>query len=405
MNRRTATKLMGLLGLRAMLPVGLSWAAPPGGRKEVATVDLTSSFAYDLYGQLRGKSGNVFLSPLSIQTALAMTSVGARGQTLAEMIKVLQLPDAGAAYAGMGELLKSLESAPGAKYELAIANALWGQQDLPFHKEFLAETEKHFGATLHKVDFKQAEAARTTINRWVEQHTKDKIKDLIPDGSIDASTKLVLTNAVYFKGKWSEPFQKSQTTDQPFKLANGSTVTAPLMRQGGNFRYLGDEGLQIVDLPYAGDKFSMTILLPSDPDGLPAIEKRLSTNQMREWTEKLHHMDGDVYLPRFKTSDRFELAKTLATMGMGLAFSDAADFSGMCADPLKIAFVVHKAYVDTNEEGSEAAAATGVGMKLAAAPIPQNRFNFRADHPFLFIIRDSERGTPLFIGRISDPTK
>jgi serpin B len=361
----------------------------------------TAAFGCDLFAKLRDKPGNLFFSPLSIETALAMTSGGARGETLAEMNKVLHLSGTGAHHL-VGGLMRSLQSTPDAKYELAIANALWGQTGLPFKPLFLAESKKYYDAGLNTVDFHQPEAARLTINRWVEEKTKDKIKELFASGSLGPANRLVLTNAIYFKGKWADPFKKENTKDEPFKLADGGTVSAPLMRRGGNYRYMAADGVQAVDVPYVGGKIAMLVVLPA-AGGLPAVEKALTVDKLTAWTSRLKFADGDVLLPRFKTTDKFELGDTLQAMGMRLAFSDSADFSGMCSEPLQISSVVHKAFVDTNEEGSEAAAATGIAMRATAARVPQERFTFRADRPFLFVIRDVTAGTPLFVGRIANP--
>jgi serpin B len=400
MTRRDTLKLLGLLGLRAALPATLVRAAAPPV-KDPAMPAATAAFGWDLFARLRDKSGNLFFSPLSIETALAMTSAGARGATLVEMKKVLHLPAAGSA--GVGPALRGLQAGPGAKYELAIANALWGQEGLPFRQEFLTETQKEYGATLHPVDFRQPEQARQTINHWVEQQTKDKIKDLFGPGTLSADNRLVLTNAIYFKGAWSDPFNKQLTREEPFHLAGGKDVRAPLMRRHGRYRYFAGDGLQAVELPYAGGPIAMLVVLPAAADGLPAVEKDLTRDRVDGWVGQMRTRPGEVVLPRFKTTDEFDLGDTLQAMGMRLAFSRNADFGGMCAEPLMISKVVHKAYVDTNEQGSEAAAATGVGMKLAAAPAPQEPFTFRADRPFLFVIRDTAAGTPLFVGRVANP--
>lgn len=397
MTRRDAMKLFAALGLLPKIARSAFAASPP---KDAASA--TAAFGCDLFARLRDKPGNLFFSPLSIETALAMTSGGARGETLAEMTKVLHLPEK-EGHVGVGDLIRSLQAGPGAKYELAIANALWGQQGLPFKQEFLAESKQHYGAGLNTVDFHQPEEARQKINRWVERQTKDKIKDLFAAGAITPDYRLALTNAIYFKGRWEKVFNRSVTRDEPFKLAGGGTVQAPLMRQGGHYRYFGGGDLQAVDLPYAGGTVSMLVVLPATPDGLPAVEKSLSAETLRDWNGRLRQADGDVMLPRFKTTDGFDLGDTLQSMGMKLAFSDDADFGGLCDERLKIAKVVHKAFVDTNEEGTEAAAATGVGMKLAAAAAPRERFKFRADRPFLFVIRDTANNTPLFVGRVANP--
>jgi serpin B len=288
---------------------------------------------------------------------------------------------------------------------LHVANALWGQQGLPFRQEYLTDSQKHFGATLHPVDFRQTEQARQTINRWVEEQTKDRIKDLLPRGSLDALTGLVLTNAIYFKGQWVQPFHKELTKDEPFTTADGRKAPVPLMRRGDRFRYFAGDGLQAVELPYVGDRVSMVVLLPAKADGLADLEKSLTPEKLAGWVGQLRPQPGDVLLPRFTATAEFELADTLEKLGMRLAFTRQADFSGILSgEPLFISKVVHKAFVDVNEEGSEAAAATGVVMTRASAPLnPPKPFTFRADHPFLYLIRDTATGGVLFLGRYAGP--
>ena len=407
MTRRDSLKLLGLLGLGAALPntVRRALAVERPVTQYQAIADATAGFGCDLFAKLRSKDGNLFFSPLSIETALAMTSLGARGETLAEMNKVLQLP-AARAHSGVGAYLNSLQTAPGAKYELAVANALWLQQGMPFRPEFLTQSKTYYQADPHSIDFAQAENARQTINHWVEEKTKDKIKDLFAPGTLSAVNRLVLTNAIYFKGKWAHPFEKSMTKDEPFHVTGDKTVKAPLMRRWSEYQYFAGKGVQVVDLPYAGDRISMLVILPAAADGLPAIEKALTEKQLASWVAKLAHKPGEVLMPRFTTTDKFDLGDTLQDMGMKRAFSNDADFSGMSPEQIMITRVVHKAFVDTNEEGSVAAAATGVALEpKAAVADPVTPFTFRADHPFLFLIRHERSGSILFLGRVMNPGK
>jgi serpin B len=381
-------------------------AMPPAAATDPAVVRGNTAFAFDLYAKLREKSGNRFFSPFSVSTALAMTSAGAKGQTLDEMVKTLHLPPGtDAAHAGFGALLQQLQADPDKRgFELSVANALWGQQGLPFRKEFLDLTQKQYGAGLNTVDFGNPEQARQTINRWVEQHTKDRIKDLFAPGSLQGSTGLVLTNAIYFKGRWKQKFEERLTAPQPFHLGGGRDVQAPLMHKDGRFAYFGNNTLQAVELPYGGGDVSMVVLLPKSADGLAALEQSLDAATVDGWLGRLRPMPGDVYLPRFTMTDEFDLTQTLQTMGMKAAFTGQADFSGMLTtEPLSIGKVVHKAFVEANEEGTTAAAATGVAMARAAAPLHEDRFTFRADHPFMFLIRDAKSGSVLFVGRVANP--
>jgi len=380
-------------------------AAP--SKEAVQVAEGCNRFAFDLYARLKDGEGNLFLSPYSISTALAMTYAGARGETARQMAKTLRLPASGEAVHGAyGSLQGGLNAAgEGGAFELVVANRLWGQKGFEFLPDFLALVEKNYGAGLEQVDFARAtEEARKTINAWVEKQTRDKIKDLLKPGILDAMTRLVLTNAIYFKGKWAEEFDKKLTQDEDFFLTPEKKVAAPLMHQTKHFGYFDGGDFQALELAYQGDRLSMVVLLPKAKDGLAALEARLSADKVAEWIGKLRRREVQVALPRFKTTAEFSLAEVLVAMGMRDAFGGAADFSGMTgAKDLFISAVVHKAFVDVNEEGTEAAAATAVAMRLTAMPEPPPVF--RADHPFLFLIRDTRTGAILFLGRILDPTK
>jgi serpin B len=394
--------MLGLLGLRAALPISFGRSGESVlVEKEHAMAAATAAFGCDLFAKLRAKAGNLFFSPLSIETALAMTGAGARGETLTEMTKVLHLPAAG--QAALGDLLRALQPGPQAKYELSIANALWMQQGIMFRPEFLAEANRHYDAALHSVDFAQTEQARQTINHWVEEKTKDKIKDLFGPGSLSVDSRLVLTNAIYFKGKWADPFDKKATRDEAFHVSGDKTVQVPLMNRRGRYRYFAGDGVQAIDLPYAGNRMAMLVVLPAAANGLPDLEKDLTADRFHGWVEKLAYHPGQVLLPRFKTTEEFDLTATLQELGMRRAFTPEADFSRMSPERLWISNVVHKAFVETNEEGSEAAAATGVAIVATAVPMRDEPFTFRADRPFLFAIRDTWTGTPLFVGRVANP--
>jgi serpin B len=382
-------------------------AKSAGANKEIIMAG-NSAFALELYAKLRGQEGNLFLSPYSISTALAMTYAGARGQTASQMAQVLHFPtsmDRGQFGSEVGQIIKDLNKR-GRKgaYSLTVANALWGQKGYGFLKEFLKSTETNYGGRLNEVDFVAAtEAARKTINTWVEKQTKDKIKDLIPPGVLDSMTRLVLTNAIYFKGNWASQFKESQTQDAPFTLADGSEIQAPTMNQTGRFGYMETETFQGLELPYVKDELSMIILLPKAHDGLGELEKTLTAENLSQWLGKLFRREVIVSIPKFKATSQFSLASVLASMGMKDAFTQDADFSGMDGKKdLFISAVIHKAYVDVNEEGTEAAAATGVAMKLTSLG-PSETPVFRADHPFLFLIRDNHTNAILFLGRLMNP--
>jgi serpin B len=373
-----------------------------------ATVKGNNTFALALYSQLRNGEGNLFLSPYSISTALAMTYAGARGPTAEQMATTLHLsPDPENVSAAFGALNRDISFGGGARgYELYTANALWGQKGHHFLPAFMNLLQTHFGAEARQLDFRQAtEEARETINAWVEKQTRQKIQDLLPPGILDSATQLVLTNAIYFKGKWTKPFKKDSTRNEDFRITAEQKVPVSMMHQTGDFKYLEEQEFQALELPYAGDRLAMVILLPRKVDGLAELEQTLTPEKLTSWLGKLHQVEVQVSLPKYELTEKFRLNDSLSRMGMALAFrAGAADFSGMDGERgLFLSAVVHKAFLDVNEEGTEAAAATGAAIKLAAAPL-QNPI-FRADHPFLFLIRDVRSGSILFLGRLRHPVK
>ncbi len=380
-------------------------AAEPAART-AAVVQGNDAFALALYAKLREENkGNTFLSPYSISTALAMAYAGAKGKTAAEMAEVLHFSvpqdEVPPAFAALAAKLRGDVKKEG--YQLRIANRLWGQTGYHFLPAFLQVTRDDYGAELAQLDFAgDAEAARRTINTWVEEKTEQKIKDLIARGVLGRSTTLVVTNAIYFKGEWQMKFEAQLTRDAPFLLTNGEKVTAPMMRQTARFAYGVVGNIQIIELPYVGKNLSMFVLLPKEADGLSGLEKSLSADMLRTWTTELKPQTVEVFLPKFKTASSFRLDKVLGSMGMALAFSGNADFSGMTGNrELSISAVIHKAFVSVTEQGTEAAAATAVVMARAARP--QKHPMFRADHPFLFLIRDNRTGSIVFLGRMVNP--
>ncbi|MGO9337786.1 MAG: serpin family protein [Terracidiphilus sp.] len=376
---------------------------------QAAVVEGNNAFAVDLYAQLRKEDGNLFFSPESISTAFAMAYAGARGTTAAQMAATLHftLPPE-KLHPAMGALLAGLNG-PHAGYQLHVADALWAEQDYTFLGDFIKLTSSDYGAGFNKVDFKGSpEAVRVTINRWVEEKTEDKIKDLLPAGSVTPTTRLVLTNAIYFKGDWQAQFDKAQTKDEDFHLSATQTVKTPLMHLTSKLGYFNGGTFQAVDIPYKSGELSMVVLLPNDADGLPALEQSLTTANAKQLLSQLQPGSKIVLtLPKFKMTQQFQLGGTLSAMGMGEAFArNAADFSGMTGKrDLWISAAIHKAYIDVNEEGTEAAAATGIVMRSMAMQRPEPPIVFRADHPFLFLIRDNRSGAILFMGRVTDPTK
>ncbi|MHC4149904.1 MAG: serpin family protein [Planctomycetota bacterium] len=384
-----------------------------------AVVQGNNDFALELYAQLRDQQGNLFLAPYSISTALAMTYAGARGRTEAQMARVLHFPmtvTPGAEpssasvhnrqqfHTTFGSIVKGLNArGDEGAYELTVANALWGQQGYGFLAEFLDLIEASYDGNLNEVDFVNSpNAACRKINAWVEERTNGKIKDLIPEGMLSPLIRLVVTNAIYFKGNWASQFKEENTKDAPFTLADGKKINAPLMNQTAEFGYMQTADFQALELPYVDQELSMIIFLPKKFDALPQFEKTLTTENLSRWMHKLRKQKVIVSVPKFKMTKQFGLVKVLAGMGMTDAFSGTADFSGINGKKdLFISAIIHKAYVDVNEEGTEAAAATAVlvGRTSVAPPPPV----FRADHPFLFLIRDNQSGGILFIGRLMNP--
>jgi len=386
-------------------------AEPPSADVKTVAGD-GDAFAADLYARLSSADGNLFFSPYSISSALAMTSAGARGNTAVQMARTLHLalPPAQlhSAFADLTARLGAEAVGPDKKklYDLVVASALWGLKGYPYEKSFLDLLAKDYGAGLREMDFSGApDAARNEINAWVSTQTNDRIKDLLAPGTIHTHTRLVLTNAIYFKGTWLTPFEKAQTADAPFQVFAGKTELVPLMSQQHGFQYMETAEMQAVELPYAGNNLSMIVLLPRKADGLTALGKSLSRDNLDQWTGQLRRRDVQLFLPRFKLTSQFELADTLKAMGMVDAFSDNADFSGIAkSESLCIDKVIHKAFVEVNEEGTEAAAATAVLMKPTAVMIrPEPPVAFRADHSFVYLIRNRSTGAILFLGRLVDP--
>jgi len=384
-------------------------AGHSNGTTDVKTlVESNTAFALDLYQLLKTDKDNLFFSPYSISTALAMTYAGAKANTARQMFQVLHFTlRQKQLHLTFGDLEARLNALRKKEdIELRVANALWTQKDYQFLQQFFDVVKQNYGAELSYADFKTAhESARREINAWVERQTNDKIKDLIRPGVLNALTRLVLANAIYFKGFWISQFDESATQNDKFYLAPDTAVDVPMMRQEHKFNYMEDDNLQVLELPYVGDHLSMIVLLPKRVEGLTAVEGSLTTEALSALLDRLRKRTVMVYLPRFKLTSQFSLENTLASLGMPDSFKPGiADFSGMDGTRmLYISAVVHKAFVDVNEEGTEAAAATGVVVRVTSAPAAPTVF--RADHPFTFLIRDNRSGSILFLGRVVDPTK
>lgn len=371
----------------------------------LSTVAGNTQFALSLYAQLRVNPGNLFFSPYSISTALAMTYAGAREETKAQMSQVLHFTEQAGIHRAFAQLQARMEEIDqSSAVTLRIANRLWPHQSYPFLQPFLDICRTQYGAAFVPVDYNEPETARQTINNWVAQETNDKIRELLPPGLLDELTRLVLTNAVYFKGNWASQFDKGQTVAAPFWIGPEESVDVPLMQQQTTVPYSETAALQIVELPFAGDDLALILLLPKARDGLRRIEESLSAADLDRWLGQLRPREVDLCLPRFRVNSSFRLDSALRTLGMAAAFDDAkADFSGMDGRSqwLYIGAVLHQAFMEANEEGAEAAAATAVVMKTRSMPQPP--LVVRADHPFLFLLREKQTGSLLFMGRVVNP--
>jgi serpin B len=380
-------------------------------------VNANNKFAFELYKELdKSEKGNVFYSPYSISVALAMTYEGARGKTAEEIKSVFHFPENSVLRPNSAAIYNDINEGSDT-YELRTGNALWVQRDYPLLQDYLATVEKYYGGKAANVDFvKETEKSRQTINAFIEEQTNNKIRDLIPPGILNAMTRLVLTNAIYFKGTWEWQFDKSDTRKDDFKITPDNIVKVDMMYMKpdkAKFNYADLEKLQILELPYKGGKISMLILLPKQGEdfdyetGKVVISNytlediELSAEKLAEYKSQMKEtkLDG-IYLPKFEFETKYFMRDTLMEMGMPAAFRNA-DFSGMVeGEGLQIDQVIHQAYVKVDEQGTEAAAATAVIMAQTVA-IPRNVF--RADHPFIFIIQERETGNILFFGRVVDP--
>lgn len=405
MTRRIFLFLAALVGLT--LPAqGLPQVRIKTSPDMHTVVQGNNAFACDLYGQLRRAPGNLFFSPYSISSALAMTYGGARTTTAEQMAKTLHFRlEPQRLHAAQGELYRFL-NAPGVKreYKLNIANRLWGQKGYTFNPDFIKLTEEVYGAGLKDVDFQNAtDEARRTINAWVEEATQDKIKELLKPGILVKDTRLVLTNAIYFKAAWFSPFFEKDTKDGDFHLVGGGTVKAKLMAKYEKLAYGKEDDMEFAVLPYDRHELSMVVLLPKTADAIADLEKNLTAGNLDKWIKQAKVHEVDLKLPKFKMTSEFKLKPALSALGMSIAFSDRADFSGITTrEGLMISEVVHKAFVDVNEKGTEAAAATAVIMAPTAVQILP-RATFHVNRPFVFVLRDNQSGSILFLGRVMNP--
>ena len=434
-NKKTASVLVIILiviGVATAVTVGLflfpynpdeppradDVGSTPKGIQEV--VNANNQFAFDLYSELaKTEKENIFYSPYSISAALAMTYEGAKGKTAEEIKEVFHFPETSVLRPNYAAIYNKINE-DNKEYQLSTGNALWVQQDYLLLNDYSEAVERYYGGKASNVDFiKETEKSRQTINSFIEEQTNNKVKELIPAGQVDYLTRLVITNAIYFKGTWEWEFDKSDTRDKNFYITPENVVKTPMMYMDSDkatFNYADLEKLQILELPYKGDKISMLILLPKQGEAydyekgekitynynLEDIE--LSSEKLNEYKSEMQETKlSAIYLPKFKFDTKYFMVSTLSEMGMPTAFSMQADLSGIDGSQnLYIQNVIHQAFVQVDEKGTEAAAATSIMIGIKSA-MPSNVF--RADHPFIFIIQEKETGNILFMGRMTDPTK
>lgn len=369
-----------------------------------ALVQGNNEFAIELYSRLSQREGNIVCSPYSISSALAMTYAGARGTTAEQMAKALHFsPDQKRLHGAFARMTWELQK--GGKpmpYRLRLANTLWGQYGLPFREEFRDIMQRAYRAGFREVDFAGSpDKSRRTINRWVEERTEGKIRDLLKPPDIISQTRLVLTNAIYFIGSWQQPFPKTLTKIGNFEIEPGTLVDVNMMRSSdyARHRYYANQEFQLLELPYKGERLAMIVLLPVKKGGLREVEDRLTAEKLRKGISGLSQRRGPVALPRFRIGTKINLRETLMEMGMDTAFSEQANFTGITpSEELRIKDVVHGCHIDVDELGTEATAATAVIMMKDTPP-----FVFRADHPFLYLILDRSSAAIVFLGRVLDP--
>ena len=379
-------------------------------------VDANNDFAIALYKLLPRRNSNLVFSPFSIRAVLAMVLAGARGETAEQLSRAIRFQDSSEnSHIAFGELLNWIKANSGGSNEMTVANSLWAQNGPPFQVEFLDVAARLYDCGMNLVDFRaDPDAARVAINTWVEEKTNYRIREIISRGALDASTCLVLANAIHFKGLWDRPFQKQATREASFYPEGGRKVKVPLMTEVLNLRYVQSRGYKAVQIPYAGRNLSMLVLLPDRKDGIQDLEERLSPGLLNECNAYMQGQAVDVCLPRLRfTWGTADLREPLTNLGVRLAFDcSQADLSGLnghrvpSEQALFVSSVCHKAFLEVNERGTEAAASSIGAIRMTAClggktpPIPK----FRADHPFLFAILDRS-GTILFLGRVADPTR
>jgi len=368
-------------------------------------IEGNNKFAFDLYFNLKDKEGNIFFSPFSISSAFLICYEGSRGNTKKEIEDAFGFPSKEEIRRpNFAEILNEINKKD-KKYILNTANALWIQKDYKILNEYKEIVKKYYDSEIQNVDFiKEGEKSRRIINSWVEEKTNGKIKDLIPEGGVDVLTRAIITNAIYFKGKWLKKFDEKNTYEGDFYISENEKIKVFMMKMEREiFNYYEDEKVQVLEIPYDGNEISFFIFLPKSFD-INSINDYLNYDKFKEIKEKMVKEEIDIHIPKFKIETKYFLNDVLYEIGIKDAFSDIkADFSGITGKKeLFISKVLHKAYALVNEEGTEAAAATGIVMEITSV---RPRKVFKADHPFVFIIHENKYGNILFFGRIIKPEK
>jgi serpin B len=378
-------------------------AQSPNQPVDSKLVDANTKFGFKLFKEIlkQDSNKNVFVSPSSVAIALSMTYNGASGETQQAMANALELQGLSLQNVNQAnETLKaSLENADPA-VQLSIANSLWAKQGISFKPEFLQRNQEFYRAKVTELDFTKPDAPNV-INNWVKENTRGKIEQIVQQ--LKPSDVLFLINAIYFKGNWTNKFDKNQTTERPFYLSNGTQKQHPMMSQSGKYRYYENENFQAVNLPYGKGRLSLYVFLPKKNTNLDAFQQQLSLENWQQWMSQLGMRQGSIQLPRFKFDYDIQLNAALKALGMESAFSQGANFSNMTSAQVAINEVKHKTFVEVNEEGTEAAAATSVGVAFTSAQMPQEPFQMIVDRPFFCAIRDNQTGTVLFMGSIREP--
>ncbi len=398
---------MGLMAIAWTISVKQPTKVSNEGEIPTGVVEANNQFAIDLYSRYKVGKDNIFFSPYSISLSLAMTYEGARGKTAREIQSVFHFPeDDILRRSGYAKLYDEINR-QNKEYSLHTVNALWAQKDYKFLDDYFRLIEKYYRGKITNLNFKKnPEDCRKTINNWVKDQTNNKIEDLIPVGRIITMTKLVLTNAIYFKGKWINPFNKDKTREQNFRINTDNIVKVPMMQRTDEeaiFNYAENDLLQILELPYTGKKLSMLILLPKN-DEIANLENSVNLINLSKWKKDLVKRRVKVFIPKFKFETKYFMMETLKNLGMSMAFTPEADLSGMDGTKnLYITDVIHQAVIEVNEGGTEAAAATAVITLDSAMPQKSKILTFLANHPFIFIIQEKTTENILFMGRVMNP--